>query len=573
MTGKVMKDGTMIDGTMTDKVMTDGTMIDGTMTDKVMTDGTMKYETRTGRTAVIIGGGMGGLITGAMLSRSGWRVTVLEKNRNVGGGLQTFRRGGADFCPGMHLVGGVGGGAAATLLRRLGVELRLENCDMTVVVPEPAGGEKLSGYGCGSAAGPEGYAGEVREYHIPQGAEAFHAYLSEQFPGSAAELRRYLDRMQEIYDSVPLLRIGSDGPDLSPGLNPDSMPSDGLMVSYIPEGDALMPADGFVAKYVSDPRLRRLLGWLSPLEGVIPGVTPAYVHAIINILYIRGTSQFVGGAKPVSEQLIRIIESSGGAVRAGCAATEVLVDKAVTGVRASDGNVYAADIYISDIHPSAFAALCPPDAFPKAFRRRLALQKPGISMFCLYIKLKEEGQDVSPGVAKFIMDGDSAWQPWGEVMYVREGNAVTVMAPMSCEEVARWKGTASCKRPEEYGQEPAGHPEEYGQEPAERTEEYGQWLAERTELLLNRIERAEPGFRSRIEGCWPASPLTLARYLGDPDGAAYGFRIDSSSPLHSRFGPRTYLSNLYMTGQSVFLHGFCGVTMSSVMTVKTIMND
>ena len=43
------------------------------------------------KTAIIIGGGLGGLFTGAILAKEGLRVTVLEKNATAGGGLQTFR--------------------------------------------------------------------------------------------------------------------------------------------------------------------------------------------------------------------------------------------------------------------------------------------------------------------------------------------------------------------------------------------------------------------------------------------------------------------------------------------------
>lgn len=545
-----------------------GTAMNGTTAGGCMT-------VMAGRTAVIIGGGMGGLITGALLSRLGCRVTVLEKNSNVGGGLQTFRRAGAEFSPGMHLVGGRDGGAAVALLRMIGVDVRLKSCPMTTVLqgvmPEKGGS-------CADSTAGRSF----EQFSIPQGTEAFYNCFAARFPGSAAQLRRYLDRMQEICDSVPLLRTGSAASAHSEECGLTAMFDEDRQLSYFPDGDALMPADEFVAKYISDPRLRTVLGWLNPLTGSIPGVTPAYVHAIINVLYISGSSQFAGGTKPIARQLVRIIESSGGEVKAGCAATGILVGKDVSGcglpevralngthgfargVQASDGNLYTADTYISAINPSALAALCPQDAFPKVFRRRLAAQKPGISMFCLYIKLKDDVQAKADGivdsrgtdafgVAKFILDGGFGceWQPWGEILYVRDGNAVTLMAPMSCEEVSRWKGTAHGHRPKEYGR----------------------WLAERTEQLLERIEWSEPGFRSRIEACWSASPLTFSDFLGDPDGAVYGFRIDSSSPAYSRFGPKTYLRNLYMTGQNAGLHGLCGVSMSSVLTVRAILDD
>ena len=51
---------------------------------------------------IIIGGGLGGLTTGALLAKEGLRVIVLEKNAVIGGGLQTFRRGNIEFETGMH---------------------------------------------------------------------------------------------------------------------------------------------------------------------------------------------------------------------------------------------------------------------------------------------------------------------------------------------------------------------------------------------------------------------------------------------------------------------------------------
>ena len=43
---------------------------------------------------IIIGGGIGGLFSGAFLARNGKKVTVLEKNAIIGGGLQCFHRKG-----------------------------------------------------------------------------------------------------------------------------------------------------------------------------------------------------------------------------------------------------------------------------------------------------------------------------------------------------------------------------------------------------------------------------------------------------------------------------------------------
>ena len=43
---------------------------------------------------VIIGSGMGGLACGTILSKEGMKVCVVEKNRTIGGCLQSCRRRG-----------------------------------------------------------------------------------------------------------------------------------------------------------------------------------------------------------------------------------------------------------------------------------------------------------------------------------------------------------------------------------------------------------------------------------------------------------------------------------------------
>ena len=72
--------------------------------------------------AVVIGSGLGGLLSGAILSRAGYRVTVLEKASQPGGCLQTFTRGGIRFDTGFHSVAGLEeGGPLERIFRPLGL--------------------------------------------------------------------------------------------------------------------------------------------------------------------------------------------------------------------------------------------------------------------------------------------------------------------------------------------------------------------------------------------------------------------------------------------------------------------
>jgi all-trans-retinol 13,14-reductase len=72
--------------------------------------------------AVIIGSGLGGLLTGTILSRAGYHVTVLEKAARPGGALQSFTREGLRFETGFHSVAGLEeGGPLECIFRPLGL--------------------------------------------------------------------------------------------------------------------------------------------------------------------------------------------------------------------------------------------------------------------------------------------------------------------------------------------------------------------------------------------------------------------------------------------------------------------
>ena len=64
---------------------------------------------------LVIGSGIGGLSTGLLLANSGFKVTVLEKNRLPGGMIRGFIRQGLECPVGVHYLGALGSGQ---ILRR-----------------------------------------------------------------------------------------------------------------------------------------------------------------------------------------------------------------------------------------------------------------------------------------------------------------------------------------------------------------------------------------------------------------------------------------------------------------------
>ena len=71
----------------------------------------------------ILGAGVGGLFTGALLAQRGYRVTLLEQLPVYGGGLYSYERNGETLGTGMHILTGLEpNGAVRSVLDSLGIE-------------------------------------------------------------------------------------------------------------------------------------------------------------------------------------------------------------------------------------------------------------------------------------------------------------------------------------------------------------------------------------------------------------------------------------------------------------------
>ena len=481
---------------------------------------------------VIIGGGLGGLFCGAILAKEGLLVTVLEKNATIGGGLQTFTRFGEVFDTGMHVVGGLQpGGNIWRICRYLGIgdKVRVREVD-------PDCTDRLY------------FAEDRRYYTIAKGREAYVETLAKDFPHERENLRRYVDALYALTEELDLFYLRPMRTDL-----------------YNHSDEFLMAADDFIAKYISDRRLRSVVAYMNPLYGGRGGRTPAYVHALISVLYINGASRFVGGSSHFADLLADVIREHGGEVVAGDAVTWVEVNnRRVAYVKTAKGSQYEADWYISDIHPCTLLKLMDESAFPKAFRRRMEEIPNSYSAFSLYIKMKK---DCFPYINhseyftrrydeiwNFCSDG-SSWPMGFLLMTPPEENQgpwsdkVLVTAPMQFDMVRRWEDTTVGRR----------------------GEDYEQWKQQRTDELLTLVEELHPGFREAVEAVNASSPLTIRDFYGVKEGAICGFSKDCNNITLSQLPVVTKVSNLLLTGQNNNLHGFCGVPLTAINTCEAIL--
>ena len=127
------------------------------------------------RRCVVIGSGLGGLSCGLILAKNGWKVTILEKNSQIGGCLQCFSRRGVKFETGMHFIGSADKGQTLSrLFHYLDLHDRIDLSRLDTDV-----------YNVISLAGSR--------FRIPNGREPFIERMSEYFPKSTDNLVAYFD--------------------------------------------------------------------------------------------------------------------------------------------------------------------------------------------------------------------------------------------------------------------------------------------------------------------------------------------------------------------------------------------
>ncbi|MNR30326.1 hypothetical protein D3C85_1477750 [compost metagenome] len=68
-----------------------------------------------------------------------------------------------------------------------------------------------------------------------------------------------------------------------------------------------------------------------------------------------------------------------------------------------------------------------------------------------------------------------------------------------------------------------------------------------------------------------STPLSYRDYIGGHNGNMYGYEKDSNNPMKTFIPSKTKLDNLYLTGQSINMHGVLGVTIGAVVTCSEIL--
>ncbi|PKP15167.1 MAG: all-trans-retinol 13,14-reductase, partial [Bacteroidetes bacterium HGW-Bacteroidetes-23] len=144
---------------------------------------------------VIVGSGLGGLVSAIILAKEGKSVCVLEKNNQFGGNLQTFVRDKTIFDTGIHYIGGLSEGQ------------NLHNYFSYIGIMEHLKLKKMDEDGYDIIT----FEGDSNQYPHAQGYENFVQQLLKYFPDEEEVLKEYCEKLVYACDSFPLYNLRNNG--------------------------------------------------------------------------------------------------------------------------------------------------------------------------------------------------------------------------------------------------------------------------------------------------------------------------------------------------------------------------
>lgn len=487
---------------------------------------------------VIVGSGLGGLICGYILGKNGYSVCILEKNRQIGGCLQTFTRKGIKFDTGMHYIGSM---EPNQILYRFFDYLNLVD---TVKL------QKLDENGFDVIS----YNDNIYKYCM--GFDRFTDGLVQQFPGERDNITKYVDDIRNIAHSSPLYNLRE--------INAPTFIEAGYIKSSI---------DSYLNKVTGNEILRNVLAATNSLYAGVPGKTPLYIHALINNFYIQSAWRIIGGSDTIANSLATSIKSFGGDIFSDAEVVSFnCSDTSVISVTLKNGETIEGKKFISNIHPQATIERINSNMIRRAYRERIFSLDNTISTFTLYLVFK-------PGKVKYLKYNfyrHNHADVWDSINYTQDdwprsylymhqassenqeyANSGQVIAYMNFSDVKQWESTTI----------------------GNRGDAYSAFKQEKAERLLDQLEKSFPGIRSNIESYYTSSPLSYRDYTLTKDGSTYGILRDCNFPTQTLVSQRTKIPNLFLTGQNINSHGILGVTIGAIITcaeflgINTIIKD
>jgi all-trans-retinol 13,14-reductase len=500
--------------------------------------------------ALIIGSGIGGLTTAALLSELGWKVCVLEQHYTAGGYTHSYARSGYEWDVGVHYIGDVG---RKTRTRRLFDFLsggQLEWAPMDEEYDRFYIGDKVF---CARA-----------------GKKEFRDNLVAQFPAEEAAIDRYMQLLAEVGGASSILGLERL---LKPWQRALAAPYRKWKTPAFIYQNTYEVLSGLTA----DPDLIATLCGQWGDMGLPPKQSAFLVHAMIARHYLYGGFYPVGGSWRMADTIIPKIQAGGGEVFTYARVKRILVEgDVVRGVEMEDGHRIECPCVVSSAGiDNTFNVLLPREVVGRSgYSDALKRVRPSIGHLGVYIGLQATAEELGLPRTNFWIypsnDYDAAVEAFLHnpeapypVVYVSFPSAkdpdylnrhpgtatIEIVAPAPYEWFEKWQGTTWGKR----------------------GEDYEQFKAQLGERLMRHLYDKLPQLEGRVDYYEVSTPLSTEWFSAYRRGELYGLDHTPERLQQDWLGPRTRIPGLWLTGQDTLTCGVTGAMMAGLLTTTAIV--
>ena len=502
---------------------------------------------------VVIGSGVGGLTSGALLAKEGMKVLVLEQSNRIGGCCSNYNVDG--FQPDVGAVLVIGHEMYYKLFELL--DLRLEDyLDFRLI--DPVYDTILD---------------DGTRALLPRDIDEMAEVVRSIAPGDVDGYYRYCHDMQKIFDFY-LSALSVPMPDLQ------HVSKLSHLVKLVARKEQLpaLPVnlrlasrtlDKVVNSYFSDDRIRLIFGWEN-----LYAALPAHrcTGLLSNVTYMGRMGYYYpkGGMISIPKAIRRIMEKFGGEVRLDSPVEKIIIrDGRARGVRLAGGDEISAKVVLSNVHSrGTYLELVGPENLSYAVRRAVRRQPCSIPAPTFYLGLSEKLDSVRAHFTVLLTDRnkfDNIWHEYYDkgILYRPDDGAFLV----------------SCASHDDPDLAPPGKQVLSAIYIAPYELKYHEWDDIADEWAWDCVDslekRAFPGLRSKVEWIDSVTPVELERRLMLPEGAFFGLEMSGSSmgPFRPNHRSRS-VEGLYLAGQCTNPGGGVPLVMiSGIAASSLIVND
>lgn len=466
---------------------------------------------------IVIGSGIGGLVTASQLAAKGASVLVLERYLIPGGSAGYFERQGYRFDVGASMIFGFGKQGTTNLLTRAlaAVNVSLET------IPDPV----------------------QIHYHLPENLdlkvhrdyEKFLQELIALFPHEERGIRQFYGECWQVFNCLNAIELLSleEPRYLMRVFFQNPMACLGL-VKYLPQN-----AGDVARRYIHDPNLLKFIDMECYCWSVVPADKTPMINAgmVFSDRHYGGINYPRGGVGQIAQKLADGLEKAGSQIRYKARVSNIVMENGrAVGVQLASGETIRARRVVSNATRwDTFEKLLPQDKMPRSEQKWQQRYQKSPSFFSMHLGVKADVLPAGTECHHILLEN---WERMEDSFGTVFVSIPTLLDP---------------------GLAPAGYhiihaftPSWIEEWQGLSSKAYEAKKEEQAAQLIDRLEAIFPGLDAALDYQEVGTPRTHRRFLGRADGTYGPIPSEKLMGLLGMPFNRTAVPGLYCVGDSTF---------------------